>query len=255
MSGYDGEGTGIGGTDDGRDVADSSIGGYSGSGLSFGGTGLGLSASPGAGLSLAAPGGPGLTASASQFADFGPSASAPGLDFGTASAVQGAAAQLAMDDAARAAAKAATAAKTAATVKSGISLLPGGALLVAGVNVLGEVIDAIASAFSGSSSTPSSSQGTSSAPALFEGGDGPPDAGFTGGAPVLGFGGSVVNNAPQTTTTGSGVAPSLFPGLGAGYAPGGGLQYGAGFNVGAQPQQSAAPLLLLAAGASLFFMG
>lgn len=94
----------------------------------------------------------------------------------------------------------------------------------------------------------------SRSPELFAGSDGPPDTGFAGGAPVLGFGGSVVNNAPQTSY-GSGVAPSLFPGLAAGYAPGGGLQYGAGFNTGAAPQPSAAPLLLLAGAASLFFMG
>lgn len=266
MSGYEGAGTDMGdsgpdGPDGanvgfgyqwgGSDVADSSIGisvASSGTGLSLGSSGLGLSASPGPGLSLAAPSSPGLSASPSQVADFGLS-NAPSLDMATTGAVQSAAAQLAISEAASASAKAAADAKLASTVKTGVSLVPGGGLLVAAVEFFGNLFDAIGSQFGGGS-TPSA--GTSPAPDLFAGSDGPPDAGFTGGAPVLGFGGSVVNNVPQTITGGSGVAPGLV-----GYAPGGGLQYGAGFiaQPGAQQQTGLAPLALLAGLASLLFMG
>ncbi len=276
MSGYEGGGTFEGEGPDGPDglnagygfewgdtVADSNISsGFSGYGLSLASSGLGLSAAPGAGLSLAAPAGPGLSLNASQIADFGP-ASAPQLDTVTAGAIQSARAQLALSESVAASTKAASEAKAAATVKSGVSLLPGGGLLVAGVEFIGQVVEAIGSVFSGpapdSSSGEAATIGTSVAPDLFAGADGPPDTGFTGGAPVLGYGGSVINNAPQTTTTGSGVAPSVFPGLGgytSGFVPGG-MQYGAGFVPGANTTQAqpSAALLLLAGAASLLFLG
>lgn len=87
----------------------------------------------------------------------------------------------------------------------------------------------------------------SAAPNLFAGSDGPPDAGFIAGAPVLGFAGATSPAASAPSDSGVGLA---------GFAPGAALQYPAGFAPGAPAQSSGSGALLLLAGlASLFFMG
>lgn len=90
----------------------------------------------------------------------------------------------------------------------------------------------------------------SEAPSLFGGVDGPPDPGYVGGAPVLGFGGAVVNNHAPATSTTSGAGLGGFPG----YAPGVGLQYASPFAAAAQPSPGGGAFMLLAALASLLFI-
>lgn len=231
----------------------------SGRGLSLGGSGIGLSAGPGAGLALAAPNSVGITPSGSQMDAFGPSiASAPSLDVGTAAMVAGAAASLAMRDAenaARIAAEEKDKAQRAQTAaRSVANVIPGGGFLMAVIDAASSVVSAIFGNGSMQAADPSPSIATSAPSSLFAGGDGPTTGGFSDGAPVLGFAGAVVNT-PQATSQTSGVASALFPGL-SGYGPAGGgpLRSPAGFVTAPQATQSSAPLLLLAAGASLFFL-
>lgn len=110
--------------------------------------------------------------------------------------------------------------------------------------------------------------GGSPAPSVFAAGESRTSAADTGGtagdagdnvsgSPVLGFGGTIVNDAPQATTTGAGLG-GLSQALAGLFAAPANTRQRYAASVGAQPQQAAPaipPALALAGLAGLIFLG